>query len=184
MKKHTLSAADSALAQPPHSHNPQISLRSSKRLFAAYETLARTRLSRNFILRDFLFSTESAALGLSNYPEHPEQAIAAGRALCESILEPLLAHFGRFAITFGYQCRRAIETGMPTSVRRSNPCSSSPHQWDRMTFGQEVYARVDILPFCVEDGLVSRHEFGHWMMHNLDVDLLMQWKGSNVVRAG
>ncbi len=39
---------------------------------------------------------------------------------------------------------------------------------------------VDILPFCVEDGEVSKHEFGHWLMHNLDIDLLMQWRRSNV----
>ena len=37
-----------------------------------YEALSRVRLSKNFILRPFLFSTEAAALGLSNYPDHPD----------------------------------------------------------------------------------------------------------------
>ena len=163
--------------------SPTISVanrRSAKQLAAAYESLARTRLSQNFILRDFLFSTEAAAMGLSNFPEHPELVIAAGQALCETLLEPILAHFGRFAITFGYQCREAIEADMPLSARRSNHRSSNPHSWDRQTFGHEVYARVDILPFCVEDGLVSKHAFGHWLMHTLNVDLLMQWRRSNV----
>lgn len=32
----------------------------------------------------------------------------------------------------------------------------------------------------MEDGLIDRHEFGHWLMHNLDIDLLMQWSRSNV----
>ena len=144
-----------------------------------YETLARTRLSKNFILRDLLFSSEAAALGFNNFPEHPQLVIAAGRALCETVLEPVLAHFGRFAITFGYQSREASEAGSLKSSS-SNPRSSNPHQWDRQTFGTEVYARVDILPYCVEDQQVSRHEFGHWLMHNLDVCLLMQWKRSNV----
>ena len=60
------------------------------------------------------------------------------------------------------------------------PQSSSPHQWDRGTFGSEAYARVDIWPFAVEDGEVSKRDYGHWAMHNLDIDLLMQWTRSNV----
>jgi hypothetical protein len=145
---------------------------------AEYEALSRVRLSKNFILRPFLFSTEAAALGLSNYPDRPDLVIAAGRALCNKILEPVLEQFGNFAITFGHQCHQAIETGKLKS-RKSNPRSSSPHQWDRQTFGDEVYARVDILPFCVADGEVSKHEFAHWLMHSLDVDLLMTWTRSN-----
>lgn len=152
---------------------------SAKRLITEYEALARIRLSKNFILRDFLFSIEAASQGLSNYPEHPELVIAAGKALCEKILEPTLAHFGRFAITFGYQCRQAIEVHIPKS-ERSNRHSSNPHMWDRKTWGNEIYARVDILPFCVEDGEVSRYDFGNWLLHNLDIDLLMQWSRSNV----
>src|SRR5450759_3172396 len=114
-----------------------------------YADLEKTRLSKNFILRDFLFSTESACMGLSNFPEDPAMVIRAGKALCEKILEPVLERFGRCAITFGYQCREAIEHSM--SAQKQNPRSSSPHQYDRGTFGKQVYARVDILPFCVED---------------------------------
>ena len=147
-------------------------------LAADYESLARIRLSQNFILRDFLFSTESASLVLSNYPEHPDLVVAAGRALCEKVLEPVLERFGRFAITFGYQCRHAIERHKPISKGHCSR-SSNPHQWDRQTFVSDVYARVDILPFCVEDREVSKHEFGHWLMHQLDIDLLMQWRRSN-----
>lgn len=105
--------------------------------------------------------------------------VRAGVALCEKVLEPVLAKFGRFAITFGYQCRAALEAGWPASQRQERARSSSPHQWDRGTFGKQVYARVDILPFCVEDQKVSKQEFGHWLMHNLDIDLLMQWKRGN-----
>lgn len=144
------------------------------------EALSTVRLSKNFILRDFLYSTESAALGLSNLPENPLMVIKAGKALCEHLLEPILDRFGRFAITFGYQCRTGVERHISQRKRLENPHSSSPHQWDRGTWGNEVYARVDILPFCVEDGEVTKEAFGHWLMHNLDIDLLMQWKRSNV----
>lgn len=148
--------------------------KSRRKRVEEYEALARTRLSKNFILRDFLFSTESASLGLSNFPERPDLVIAAGRALCENVLEPTLTRFGRFAIIFGYQCRVAID------AEDSSPRTSNPHMWDRRTFGDQPFARVDILPFCVEDGEVSRYDFAHWMMHELDLDLLMQFKRSNV----
>lgn len=154
-------------------------IKNHKAKFRQYHDLALARLSKNFILRDFLFSTESAVLGLSNYPENPEMVIRAGKALCEKVLEPILARFGHFAITFGYQCREAIEYGLSPD-KLTNPRSSNPHQYDRGTWGEEVYARVDILPFCVEDGEVSKHEFAHWCMMNLDLDLLMQWHRANI----
>jgi hypothetical protein len=141
-----------------------------------YEVLAKIRLSKNFILRDFLFSTSSASLGITNYPERPDLVIAAGKALCEKLLEPILHQFGHFAITFGYQSQEGLEAEDPSH----DPTSSCPHNWDRQFWGHEVYARVDILPFCVEDGLVPKEEFARWLMHNLDIDLLMQWTRSNV----
>ena len=106
--------------------------------------------------------------------------IRAGTALCGEVLEPLLARFGRFAITYGFQCRQGVEVALSPERRISRPHSSSPHQWDRATFGTRVYARVDIWPFCVEDGEVAKMDYGRWVMHNLDVDLLMQWTRSNV----
>lgn len=154
-------------------------IKNYKAKFRQYEDLARVRLSKNFILRDFLFSTESAVLGLNNLPEDPEQVIRSGRMLCEKVLEPILARFGRFAITFGYQCREAMEYGW-SAEKLANPHSSSPHSWDRGSFGKEVYARVDILPFCVEDGAVDKHEFARWCMMNLDIDLLQMWHRANV----
>lgn len=134
-----------------------------------------TRLSKHFILRDFLYSTEASLMGLANHPEDLDMVIRAGKALCEKVLEPITEQFGRPAITYGYACRDAIEAGYEIT----NPKSSAPHQWDRGTFDDEVYARVDILPFCVEDGLVSKHGFGRWLMYNLDIDLLQQWTHSN-----
>ncbi|MBL0143809.1 MAG: hypothetical protein IPP91_17310 [Betaproteobacteria bacterium] len=147
-----------------------------------YEELSRVRLSPNFLLRDFLFSVEAAVAGHSNFPtDDSEHVIKSGRLLCEKLLEPLLDHFGRFAITFGYQNRETIERRWTPEERLAKGHSSSPHQWDRGgPFPGEVYARVDILPFCVEDGLVSKLEFGQWIMFNLDIDLLMQWQRSNV----
>lgn len=152
-----------------------------KALYNQYESLCLTRLSPNFILRDFMFSAEAAACEHSNFPsDDVEQVIKSGKQLCTQVLEPVLEHFGRFALTFGYQNRITIERNWTDQERAAKEHSSSPHQWDRGTFGKEVYARVDILPFCVEDGQISKQDFAHWLMYNLDIDLLMQWRGSNV----
>ena len=145
-----------------------------------YEALARVRLSQNFILRDFLLSTDAAAHGLSNFPDDPDMVVRAGKELCEKVLEPVLAKWGRFAITFGYQSREALEFKWPQEKRQTKGRNSNPHHWDRGSFGDGIYARLDILPYCVEDGLVDRYEFGQWMMHNLDIDLLQQFSRGSV----
>lgn len=144
------------------------------------DAFSRIRLSRHFLMRDFLYSATATARGISNIPENPKQVVLAGRALCSRVLEPMWATFGPLAITFGYQCRQALECCMPVSARKLGPRSSNPHQWDRGTFGDEIYARVDVLPYAVEDGAASREEVGRWLMYELDIDLLMQWSRSNV----
>lgn len=150
-----------------------------KALYERYEELCKTRLSKNFILRDFMFSTEAAVAGHSNFPsDNVDQVIESGKSLCNTVLEPILAQFGRFHVTFGYQCRATME--LRSKDLRDNPTKSSPHHWDRQTMGKSVYARVDIWPMCVEDGEVSKADFGRWMMMNLDIDLLQMWGHSNI----
>ncbi|MEM1130047.1 MAG: hypothetical protein AAGH83_05920 [Pseudomonadota bacterium] len=58
------------------------------------EDLGRTRLSRNFYLRDFLFSEIGAIHGIANVPDDPRTAIAAGKRLCVELLDPLVETFG------------------------------------------------------------------------------------------
>jgi hypothetical protein len=67
--------------------NGRSSLKAPKSVRAA-EEFSRTRLSQSFFMRDFLFSEIAAIEGLSNLPDDPELAIAAGRGLCENLLEP------------------------------------------------------------------------------------------------
>lgn len=176
--KHLLKIIPEAIhIAPPPPKSTTIPSKGKETQIAWFEKFGRTRLSKNFILRDFLYSSEAVVVGLaSSQIEDPAMVIRAGKQLCEQVLEPVLANFGRFAITFGYQTRAMIDAYNPGC----KPHSSSPHQWDRGTFGDEVYARVDILPFCVEDGEVGRHDFAKALMYNLDIDLIMQWWHSNV----
>lgn len=142
-----------------------------------YDRWTKTRLSQNFMLRDFLYSSRADFLGMSNKADDPDAVIAAGHALCEKVCEPLLKKFGRFAVTYGYQSRTLIETG----YKKAKANSSAPHQWDRGTFGKAIYARIDVSLYSVEDGKHSKYDVGRWIMSNLDIDLLMLWATSNVM---
>ena len=62
------------------------------------EDLGRVRLSANFY-------------AVQNIPEKPDLAIAAGTRLCEEILEPLQATFGRIAIRSGYRSAEVTAFG-------------------------------------------------------------------------
>jgi hypothetical protein len=53
------------------------------------DDFGRIRLSSSFFLRDFLYSKIATLHHMVNLPDNPELAIAAGRALCENLLEPL-----------------------------------------------------------------------------------------------
>lgn len=154
----------------------------SKRAFSPRELdcLSKIRLSQNFMMREFMYCASAAAGGFSNAPENSELVVAGARALCDKVLEPLLEKFGKFGITFAYQSRKSLEHDLRESGHKFKPHSSSPHCYDRMTWGARPYARIDILPLCVEDGNVSKADYGRWIMMNLDVDLLMEWTRSNV----
>ena len=96
------------------------------------EDLGRTRLSRHFFLRDFLMSEIAAFHGLPNIPDRPDLVIAHGRALCETLLDPLEETFGRLAIRSGY--RSAALNGFGNARGLSCAATDWPrecHVWDR-----------------------------------------------------
>ena len=95
------------------------------------ETLGRVRLSENFYLRDFLYSEIASVTGLANIPEHPDLAIAAGSALCQHLLEPLQARFGRLAIRSAYRSPQVNAFGNAHKLNcASNAANHAGHIWD------------------------------------------------------
>ena len=62
------------------------------------EELGRVRLSPSFFMRAFLYSEIANFEGEQKIPENPNLAIANGKRLCEKLLEPLNATFGRIAV--------------------------------------------------------------------------------------
>jgi hypothetical protein len=97
----------------------------------------RTRLSKTFFMRDFLFSDIASVHGMNNIPSDPELAIAAGAKLCEDLLEPIQDAFGRIAIRsayrsaevngFGNEMQRAGKSGYTCSANEANRAG---HIWD------------------------------------------------------
>jgi len=75
------------------------------------------RLSASFFMHDFLHSEIADFRGIPNIPDAPDLAIAAGRKLCEQLLEPLQATFGR--LTEWLTKRTASERAI--TVRKAEP---------------------------------------------------------------
>src|SRR6266704_1592833 len=91
------------------------------------EEFSRIRLSGSFFMRDFLYSDISNLHGIPNLPADPNLAIAAGRRLCEELLEPLQATFGRLAIRSAYRSGAVNEFGN----RQGLGCASNLRNYGR-----------------------------------------------------
>jgi len=95
------------------------------------EDLGRVRLSQHFFMRDFLYSEIAAWHGLRNVPDHPEQAVAVGKLLCEHLLEPLQATFGRIHIRSAYRSPQVNKFGNENKLNcASNESNYAGHIWD------------------------------------------------------
>jgi hypothetical protein len=77
----------------------------------ALEELGRVRLSKSFFMREFLYSEISQVEGIPNIPDDPELAIAAGKNLCENVLEPIQDALGSL------YCRYLIHSLLRTNSR-------------------------------------------------------------------
>ena len=111
------------------------------------EQLGRVRLSSSFFMRDFLHSEIADLHGIPNIPDDPDLAIAAGRRLCEELLEPLQAAFGRLAIRSAYRAPAVNAFGNAHGLScASNERNYARHIWDRRAghSGRPVVCR----PLC------------------------------------
>ena len=96
------------------------------------EEFGRIRLSKSFFMRDFLYSEIAAIHGMANMPDQPGGAIAAGKGLCENLLEPLQATFGRLAIRSAYRSPEVNGYGCTHRLScASNKKNRARHTWDR-----------------------------------------------------
>lgn len=98
---------------------------------SALEKFGRERLSASFFMRDFLYSEISNFHAIPNLPDDPDLAIESGKQLCEELLEPLQATFGRISIRSAY---RSVEVNGFGNAKRLNCASNennyAAHIWD------------------------------------------------------
>lgn len=116
------------------------------------ETLARERLSDSFFMRDFLYSEIAAWHGLRNTPDHPDKALAVGRNLCEQLLEPLQATFGRIHIRSAYRSPDVNRFGNENKLNcASNEANYAHHIWDYPdTNGKSGATACIVIPWLVD----------------------------------
>lgn len=102
--------------------------------FTSLEDLGRIRLSQHFYMRDFLYSEISNFYGIPNIPDDPDLAVAAGKAICTNLLDPLVNTFGPIAVRSSYRSSTLNHFGA-TEVKpqkcSSNDRNYASHIWDR-----------------------------------------------------
>ena len=136
------------------------------RSMSALEEFGRARLSRNFFMRDFLFSEIADFHGIPNLPDDPGLAIEVGRHLCETLLEPLQAGFGRLAIRSGFRARRVTEFGHKRRECGSVKVNSAYHVWDlRDEAGCKGAGACIVVPWFAEAACLGKNcrwAYGRW----------------------
>lgn len=133
------------------------------------ETFGRQRLSRHFFMREFLYSEIGSFHQIANIPDDPELALAAGRQLCETLLEPLVETFGPICIRSGLRSWELNDFG---NQRRLNCARSEAdragHIWDR----RDDKGRMGAMATVVIPWFADRYEAGRdwrdlaWWMHD------------------
>lgn len=99
--------------------------------YKALEKLGRVRLSKNFFMRDFLYSEISNFYGIPNLPDNPDLAIRAGQRLCGELLDPINAAFGRIEIRSAYRSSRVNAIGNEKGHNCArNEANFARHIWD------------------------------------------------------
>lgn len=97
-------------------------------------------------MRDFLHSEIADIHGISNLPDDPELAIEAGRQLCEELLGPLQAAFGRIAVRSAYRSPAVNAYGNAHYNNcGSNERNFSRHIWDRRDASGHIGAMACIV---------------------------------------
>jgi hypothetical protein len=135
------------------------------------EQFGRLRLSRSFFMRDFLYSEIASIYGMTNLPDYPELAIAAGRELCEHLLEPRQATFGRLAIRSAYHSPAVNACGYAQHLScASNETGRAGHIWDRRSHDGGMGAMASIVvPWLVDrlDRGVTWQAMAGWIHDHL-----------------
>ncbi|MCB1333979.1 MAG: hypothetical protein KDK26_10075 [Roseivivax sp.] len=137
------------------------------------EALGRVRLSRHFWMREFLHSEIANLHGLPNIPDDPDLAITRGRALCQTLLDPLQETFGRIFVRSGYRSAALNAFGNERGLkcaRNDNPLEC--HIWDRP--GPAIAGASVVIPWFADRYDKGRdwRDLAWWLHDHLPVSEL------------
>ena len=123
--------------------------------YRALEELGRVRLSKSFFVRDMLYSEIANYHRIPNIPVYPGTLIAAGRHLCEELLEPLQDRFGRISIRSAYRSPTINALGNEKGHScASNEKNYARHIWDHRDKNGHMGATATI----VVNSYISHYE--------------------------
>ncbi|WP_069298679.1 hypothetical protein [Neptunicoccus sediminis] len=136
------------------------------------ETLGRTRLSRYFFLRDFMHSEISAFYGIPNIPENPDAVVAAGKALAQTLLDPLVETFGPIAIRSGYRSAVLNKFGNDHKLNCArNDANGAARIWERTDrHGNRGACATIVIPWFADQYDQGRdwHDLAYWIHDHLN----------------
>ncbi|WP_213947451.1 hypothetical protein [Luteibacter sp. dw_328] len=121
-------------------------------------------------MRDFLYSEIAAIEGMVNLPDDPELAIEAGKGLCQNLLEPLQATFGRLAIRSAYRSPEVNAFGCKHRLScASNEKNRARHIWDQRSRGGTGALTTVVVPWLVDrlDQGVTWEAMAWWIHDHL-----------------
>ena len=126
------------------------------------EDLGRVQLSKNFFMRDFMYSEISQIEKIPNIPDYPDLAIEAGTNLCSKLLDPIERQFGRVSVRSGYRSPSVNAKGAENGNQyncSSNEKNYGQHIWDYRDQNGFLGASACIV---VNAFIPYYEETGHW----------------------
>lgn len=110
------------------------------------EKLGKTRLSRHFFARDFLYSEIGSFYAMPNLPDDTDLFLAAGRAFCVELLDPLVETFGPVAVRSAYRSPSVNKFGNDHNLKCArNEANFAGHIWDRRDAAGRMGACVSVV---------------------------------------
>jgi hypothetical protein len=110
------------------------------------EKLGKTRLSRHFFARDFLYSEIGNFHAIPNLPQDCALFLAAGRAFCQNLLDPLVETFGPLAVRSAYRSPVVNRFGNEHDLKCArNEANYAGHIWDMRDGAGRMGACVSIV---------------------------------------
>ena len=142
------------------------------RTYAALEDFGRQRLSRHFVMRDFLYSEIGSFHAIPNLPDDPELALQAGTRLATELLDPLVETFGTLTIRSAFRSAAVNGFGNAHDLNCArNEASFASHIWDhRDAAGRMGACACVIVPWFADQYDKGRdwRDLAWWVHDHLD----------------